>query len=151
MQLILKEDVENLGFKDDIVIVKNGYGRNYLIPNGKAIIATKSAIKVLNENLKQKAFKEKKIIDEAKALADKIIKLKIKILSKIGSGNKLFGSVTNAHLAESISSKGLEIDKKQIILPGKNIKRLGNYEAIIRVHRELSIKFPFDIVAEEKK
>jgi large subunit ribosomal protein L9 len=151
MQLILKEDVENLGFKDDIVIVKNGYGRNYLIPNGKAIIATKSAIKVLNENLKQKAFKEKKIIDEAKALADKIIKLKIKILSKIGSGNKLFGSVTNAHLAKSISSKGLEIDKKQITLPGKNIKRLGNYEATIRVHRELSVKFPFDIVAEEKK
>lgn len=151
MQLILKEDVENLGFKDDIVIVKNGYGRNYLIPNGKGIIATKSAIKVLNENLKQKAFKEKKNIDEAKALADKIIKLKIKILSKIGSGDKLFGSVTNAHLAESISSKGLEIDKKQITLPGKNIKRLGNYEATIRVHRELSIKFPFDIVAEEKK
>ena len=151
MQLILKEDIENLGFKDDVVTVKNGYGRNYLIPNGKAILATKSELKVLNENLKQKAFKEKKIIDEAKGLADKISKLKIKISSKIGSGDKLFGSVTNANLAESISSKGIKLDKKQITLPGKNIKRLGNYEAAIRVHREVIIKFPFDIVAEEKK
>jgi len=151
MQLILKEDIENLGFKDDVVTVKNGYGRNYLIPNGKAVIATKSELKVLNENLKQKSFKEKKIIDKAKDIADKIIKLKLKISSKIGSGDKLFGSVTNANLAELIFSKGIEIDKKQITLPGKNIKRLGNYEASIRIHRDVIIKFPFEIVAEEKK
>ena len=151
MQLILKEDIENLGFKDDVVTVKNGYGRNYLIPNGKAVLATKSELKVLNENLKQKAFKEKKNIDDAKVLADKISKLKIKISSKIGSGDKLFGSVTNGHLAESISLNGIELDKKQITLPGKNIKRLGNYEASIRIHRQVVIKFPFDIVAEEKK
>ena len=150
MQLILKEDIENLGFKDDIVTVKNGYGRNFLIPNGKAVLATKSEIKVLNENLKQKAHKEKKIIDEAKSLADKVSKLKIKIFSKIGSGDKLFGSVTNSHLAESISSKGIPIDKKQITLPGKNIKRLGNYEASVRVHREVIFKFPFEIVPEKK-
>ena len=150
MQLILKEDIENLGFKDDVVTVKNGYGRNYLIPNGKAVLATKVELKVLKENLKQKAFKEKKVIDEAKALADKISKLKIKIPSKIGSGDKLFGSVTNGHLAELISSNGIEIDKKHITLPGKNIKRLGNYEATIRVHRDISFKFPFEIVAEKK-
>ena len=150
MQLILKEDIENLGFKDDVVIVKNGYGRNYLIPRGKAVLATDGELKVLKENLKQKAFKEKEFIDEAKALSDKISKLKIKVSSKIGSGDKLFGSVTNAHLAELISLNGIEIDKKQITLPGKNIKRLGNYEATIRVHREVIIKFPFEIVAEKK-
>jgi len=150
MQLILKEDIENLGFKDDIVIVKNGYGRNYLIPTGKAVLATNGELKVLKENLKQKAFKEKEVIDEAKALSDKISKLKIKVSSKIGSGDKLFGSVTNAHLAELISLNGIEIDKKQITLPGKNIKRLGNYQATIRVHREVIIKFPFEIVAEKK-
>ena len=150
MQLILKEDIENLGFKDDIVIVKNGYGRNYLIPRGKAVLATDGELKVLKENLKQKAFKEKEVIDQAKALSDKISKLKIKVSSKIGSGDKLFGSVTNGHLAELISLKGIEIDKKQITLPGKNIKRLGNYEATIRVHREVIIKFPFEIVAEIK-
>tara|TARA_B100000945_G_C20280126_1_gene548193 strand:- start:421 stop:873 length:453 start_codon:yes stop_codon:yes gene_type:complete len=150
MQLILKEDIENLGFKDDIVIVKNGYGRNYLIPRGKAVLATDGELKVLKENLKQKAFKEKEVIDKAKALSDKISKLKIKVSSKIGSGDKLFGSVTNGHLAELISLKGIEIDKKQITLPGKNIKRLGNYEATIRVHREVIIKFPFEIVAEIK-
>ena len=150
MQLILKEDIENLGFKDDIVIVKNGYGRNYLIPRGKAVLATDGELKVLKENLKQKAFKEKEVIDQAKALSDKISKLKIKVSSKIGSGDKLFGSVTNGHLAELISLEGIEIDKKQITLPGKNIKRLGNYEATIRFHREVIIKFPFEIVAEKK-
>ena len=151
MQLILKEDVENLGFKDDVVVVKNGYGRNYLIPQGKAVIATKSALKVLNENLKQKEFKEKKIIDEAKTLGEKISKLKIKISSKIGSGDKLFGSVTNSNLVETIFSKGVEIEKKQITLPGKSIKKLGKYEAAIRIHREVIIKFPFEVVAEAKK
>ena len=114
-------------------------------------MATKSEIKVLNENLKQKAHKEKKIIDEAKAIADSLSKLKIKLFSKIGSGDKLFGSVTNGHLAESISSEGISIDKKQITLPGKNIKRLGSYEANIRIHREVIFKFPFEIVPEQKK
>jgi len=151
MEIILLENILNLGNIGDKVTVKNGYGRNYLIPNGKAVLATKSEIKVLNENLKQKAHKEKKIIDEAKAIADSLSKLKIKILSKIGSGDKLFGSVTNGHLAESISSEGISIDKKQITLPGKNIKRLGSYEANIRIHREVIFKFPFEIVPEQKK
>ena len=106
MELILKEDVQNLGFKDEIVNVKNGYGRNFLIPQGKAIIATESARKVLAENLKQRTFKEKSIIDEANKIAKKIKSLDIKITSKVGSGDKLFGSVNNSDLARAISKKG---------------------------------------------
>ena len=151
MELILKEDVQNVGFKDEIVIVKNGYGRNFLIPKGKAIIATESARKVLAENLKQRAFKEKSIIDEANKIAKKIKSLDVKISSKVGSGDKLFGSVTNSDLAIAISKKGSEIEKKFISLPGRNIKRLGKYTAKIRLHREVSFEFPFEIIAENKK
>ena len=100
MQIILKENIENLGFKDDLVKVKNGYGRNYLIPQGKAVLATASAKKILAENLKQKAFKEKKIIDNAKALGEKLTDLVIKIPSKVGSGEKLFGSVSAVDLVK---------------------------------------------------
>ena len=151
MELILKEDVQNVGFKDEIVIVKNGYGRNFLIPKGKAIIATESARKVLAENLKQRAFKEKSIIDEANKIAKKIKSLDVKISSKVGSGHKLFGSVTNSDLAIAISKKGSEIEKKFISLPGRNIKRLGKYTAKIRLHRQVSFEFPFEIIAENKK
>lgn len=150
MELILKEDVQNLGFKDDIVSVKNGYGRNFLIPQGKAVIATVSARKVLAENLKQRAFKEKSIIDAANKRGDEIKALEIKIASKVGSGDKLFGSVTNADLATAISTKTAEIDKKHISLPGKTIKRLGKYEATIRLHREVSFEFPFEVTADTK-
>lgn len=150
MELILKEDVLNLGFKDDIVSVKNGYGRNFLIPQGKAVIATATARKVLAENLKQKAFKEKAIIDAANKRAEEIKTLEIKIASKVGSGDKLFGSVTNADLASAISTKTSEIDKKHISLPGKSIKRLGKYEAKIRLHREVSFDFPFEIIPDKK-
>jgi len=150
MQLILKEDVQNLGFKDEIVSVKNGYGRNFLIPQGKAIMATVSARKVLEENLKQRAFKEKSIIEAANKRADEIKALEIQIQSKVGSGDKLFGSVTNADLAQAISAKTSELDKKFISLPGKSIKRLGKYEATIRLHREVSFELPFDIIPDAK-
>ena len=150
MQLILKEDVQNLGFKDEIVSVKNGYGRNFLIPQGKAIMATVSARKVLEENLKQRAFKEKSIIKAANKRADEIKALEIQIQSKVGSGDKLFGSVTNADLAQAISAKTSELDKKYISLPGKSIKRLGKYEATIRLHREVSFELPFDIIPDAK-
>ena len=120
MELILKEDVQNLGFKDDIVSVKNGYGRNFLIPQGKAVIATLSAKKVLAENLKQRAFKEKSIIDAAQKRGEEIKAIEIKIASKVGSGDKLFGSVTNADLASAISAKTSEIDKKFHYPPRKN-------------------------------
>ena len=150
MQIILKENIENLGFKDDLVKVKNGYGRNYLIPQGKAVLATASAKKILAENLKQKAFKEKKIIDNATALGEKLMDIVIKIPSKVGSGEKLFGSVSAADLVKVFESQGHEIDKNSIAIPGKTIKRLGSYEAKIRLHREVSIQFPFEVVPEKK-
>ncbi|RPG67067.1 MAG: 50S ribosomal protein L9 [Flavobacteriaceae bacterium TMED42] len=150
MQIILKENVENLGFKDDLVNVKNGFGRNYLIPQGKAVLATTSAKKVLAENLKQKAFKEKKIIDDANALGEKLMALEIKIPSKVGSGDKLFGSVSSADLVKSFEAKGHQIEKNAITVPGKTIKRLGSYEAKIRLHREVTIEFPFEIIPEKK-
>ena len=150
MELILKEDVQNLGFKDEIVSVKNGYGRNFLIPTGVAVMATVSARKVLAENLKQRAFKEKSIIEAANKRADEIKALEIQIQSKVGSGDKLFGSVTNADLAQAISAKTSELDKKYISLPGKSIKRLGKYEATIRLHREVSFELPFDIIPDAK-
>lgn len=150
MQIILKENVENLGFKDDLVKVKNGYGRNFLIPQGKAVLATTSAKKVLAENLKQKAFKEKKIIDDANALGEKLMAINIKISSKVGSGDKLFGSVTAADLVKAFEGNGHEIDKNTIAIPGKTIKRLGSYEAKIRLHREVAIQFPFEVIPEKK-
>ena len=150
MQIILKENIENLGFKDDLVKVKNGYGRNYLIPQGKAILATASAKKVLEENLKQKAFKEKKIIQDANKLGEKLMALDIKISSKVGSGDKLFGSVSAPDLAKSFDTQGYEIEKNAISIPGKTIKRLGSYQARIRLHREVSIQFPFEVIPEKK-
>ena len=150
MEIILKENVENLGFKDDLVNVKNGYGRNYLIPQGKAVLATSSAKKVLAENLKQKAFKEKKIIEDATALGKKLLALEIKIPSKVGSGDKLFGSVSALDLAKALEAQEYKIEKNSIAIPGKTIKRLGRYEANIRLHREVSIQFPFEVIPEKK-
>ncbi|MDA9056393.1 50S ribosomal protein L9 [Flavobacteriaceae bacterium] len=147
MELILKHDVEGLGFKDDVVTVKNGYGRNFLIPGGKAILATISARKVLAENLKQRAFKEKKIVDEAKAIAEALKALEIKIAAKVGSGDKLFGSINNIDLAAAIEKAGHSIDKKFINVTGGNVKRLGKYNAIIRLHRDVAVDFPFEIIA----
>ncbi|CDF78847.1 50S ribosomal protein L9 [Formosa agariphila KMM 3901] len=148
MELILKQDVENLGFKDDVVTVKNGYGRNFLIPQGSAILATPSSKKVLAENLKQRAFKEQKIVDEANVVAEALKALDIKITSKVGSGDKLFGSVNNIDLAEAIAKAGQSIDKKYITVIGGSVKRLGKYDAVIRLHREVTVDFPFEVVAE---
>ncbi len=149
MELILKEDVQNLGFKDDIVTVKNGYGRNFLIPQGKAVLATRSAKKVLAENLKQRAFKEQKLIDDANKIAKALLEVQIKIASKVGSGDKLFGSVGSQDVADAFEKAGQAIDKKFISLPGRTIKRLGNYEATIRLHREVIVQAPFEIVPEK--
>ncbi|NGX84213.1 MULTISPECIES: 50S ribosomal protein L9 [Aequorivita] len=150
MELILKNDVENLGFADDIVTVKNGYGRNYLIPQGHAVLATPSAKKVLAETLKQRAFKEQKIVDEAKTQAEKLNGLEIKISAKTGEGDKLFGSVNNADLAEALEKAGVSIEKKFIMIPGGAIKRTGPYEATIRFHRDVISNFAFEVVAEAK-
>jgi large subunit ribosomal protein L9 len=148
MELILKKDVENLGFKDDLVSVKNGYGRNFLIPHGYADLATPSAKKVLAETIKQRAFKEQKNIDAAKKQAEKLNGLDLKITAKAGSGDKIFGSITNADLAEALAKEGIELEKKYITIAGGNIKRLGQYEATLRFHREVISNFTFDVVAE---
>ena len=148
MELILKQDVENLGFKDDVVTVKNGYGRNFLIPQGQAILATSSAKKVLAENLKQRAFKEQKIVDDANKIAEAIKALEIKIAAKVGSGDKLFGSVNNINISEALEKEGQEIDKKYITVPGGSIKRLGKYTAVVRLHREVSVDLDFEIVPQ---
>ncbi|MCD2260807.1 50S ribosomal protein L9 [Psychroserpens luteolus] len=148
MELILKQDVENLGFKDDIVTVKNGYGRNFLIPQGQAVMATSSAKKVLEETLKQRAYKEKSIIEAAQKTADAIKDLEIKISSKVGTGDKLFGSVNNIDLANELQKAGHEIDKKFISVAGGTVKRLGKYDAVVRLHREVSVDLPFEVVAE---
>lgn len=149
MELILKQDVENLGFKDDIVTVKNGYGRNYLIPQGYATLATSSAKKVLAENLKQKSHKEAKLVEDANKTANAIKALEIKVASKAGAGDKLFGSVNNIDLAEAISKSGIEIDKKLIKVIGGSVKRLGKYNATVRLHREVIVEITFEVVAEK--
>lgn len=148
MELILKQDVENLGFKDDIVTVKNGYGRNFLIPQGQAILATVSAKKVLAENLKQRAFKEQKLIDDAKTISEALSSLEVKIASKVGTGDKLFGSVNNIDVADALQKAGHSIEKKFINVIGGNVKRLGKYNTVIRLHREVVVDMPFEVVAE---
>lgn len=140
MELILKQDVEGLGFKDDLVTVKNGYGRNFLIPAGRAIIATTSAKKVRDENLKQRVFKEKKKIADAQKLAESIKVLELKITAKVGSGDKLFGSVNNNDVAIALEKAGQSIEKKFITVTGGNVKRLGKYNAQIRLHRDVNVE-----------
>ncbi|MFV8282349.1 50S ribosomal protein L9 [Christiangramia marina] len=148
MDVILKKDVDNLGFKDDVVAVKNGYGRNYLIPHGYAELATPSARKVLSETLKQRAYKEQKHIDEAKKQAEKLNNIEIKMTAKAGAGDKLFGSITNGDLADALAKEGVEIEKKFISIAGGNIKRLGQYDATLRFHREVVSNLSFDVVGE---
>ncbi len=150
MEVILKNDVENLGFADDIVKVKNGYARNFLIPQGHAILATPSAKKVLTETLKQRAYKEQKLVDEAKKQASKLSEMDIKIAAKTGEGDKLFGSVSNADVAAALEKEGVTIEKKFISVPGNIVKRLGQYEASVRFHRQVVATLPFTVVAEAK-
>ncbi len=146
MEIILKQDVQNLGFKDDIINVKNGYGRNFLIPQGFGLLATPSAKKVLAENLKQKAHKEAKIVNDAKVIAEAIKALEIKIEAKAG-GEKLFGSITNIDLAAALAKAGQEIDRK--FITSGIIKRTGKYSASVRLHREVIVDLPYEIVAEK--
>ena len=148
MEIMLKKDVENLGFTDDVVSVKNGYGRNYLIPQGLAVLATPSAKKVLAETLKQRAHKEQKLVDDAKAEAAKLNGLEIKIAAKVGEGDKLFGSVSNADVAEALAANNISLDKKFITVQGGLVKRLGNYNAKVRFHRDVIAELSFDVVAE---
>lgn len=150
MELILKQDVQNLGFKDDVVDVKNGFGRNFLIPQGLAALATPSAKKVLAENLRQKAHKEEKIVAGAKKVAEALKQLEVKITAKTGAGDKLFGSVTNMDVTDALKKEGHEIDKKFISIRGGSIKRTGPYVASIRLHRAVIIDFSFEVVGDKK-
>ena len=145
MELILKQDVQNLGFKDDVVTVKPGYGRNFLIPQGFAVLATPSAKKVLAENLKQKAHKEAKVIADAQKQGEALKAVEIKITAKAG-GEKLFGSVTNIDIAEALEKAGQPIDRK--FITSGIIKRTGKYTANVRLHRDVIVELPYEVVAE---
>ena len=146
MELILKQDVQNLGFKDDVVSVKSGYGRNFLIPQGFATLATPSAKKVLAENLKQRAHKEAKVVADAKALAETLKALEIKLTAKAG-GEKLFGSITNIDIAEALEKSGNAIDRK--FITSGIVKRTGKYTANVRLHRDVIVELAYEIVAEK--
>jgi large subunit ribosomal protein L9 len=146
MELILKQDVQNLGFKDDVVSVKPGYGRNFLIPQGFASLATPSAKKVLAENLKQKAHKEAKVVADAKSLAETLKAIDIKIAAKAG-GEKLFGSITNIDIAEALAKGGQSIDRK--FITSGVVKRTGKYTASVRLHRDVVVELAYEIVAEQ--
>ncbi len=150
MELILKQDVANLGFKDDVVTVKNGHGRNYLIPHGFAVLATPSAKKVLAETLKQRAYREQNVVKEANKAAEALKALELKITAKTGEGNKLFGSISNTNVAEALATEGQEIEKKFITIAGGLVKRLGKYNASIRLHRDVIVELPFEVTAEKK-
>ena len=146
MELILLQDVEKLGFKDEIVTVKNGFGRNFLIPQGKAVLATEAARKVLAENLRQRAKKEDKMITDANTKAEAINGLTVKIAAKtIEGGRQLFGSITSNHLADELEKMGHEVDRKFIKL--NNIKSVGVYAAEIRLHREVKVSLTVEVVA----
>ena len=147
MELILKENVVGLGYKDDIVTVKNGYGRNYLIPTGKAVIASESAKKALAENLKQRAHKLAKIKADAEALAEKLSALEpLKITTKVSATGAIYGSVNSLHIAEELAKLGFEIDRKTIVV--KDVKEVGSYTATVKLHKEVSVEIPFEVAAE---
>lgn len=148
MEIILLQDITKLGQKDDLVHVKDGYGRNYLIPKGYAIAATPSAKKMHAENLKQRAHKEEKIKVEAEELATKMEGLTLVIGAKTSSTGKIFGSVNTIQIAEALREKGFEIDRKSISIPEDQIREIGKYNALIRLHREVKIDIEFEIVAE---
>ena len=147
MEIILKEDVINLGYKNDIVKVKDGYGRNFLIPTGKAVIATTSAKKALAEELKQRAHKLAKIKADAEELAQKLAPVSLTIATKVSATGAIYGSVGNIQIAEELAKLGFEIDRKIIVVEAA--KEVGNYTATIKLHKEVSVKIPFAVVAEE--
>lgn len=148
MEVILKKDVENLGFADDIVTVKDGYGRNFLIPQGAAILATPSARKAHEEILRQRANKEAKVIDEANKVAGNLRSADLKLSAKVGKGNKLFGSLNNGDLADALKGMGYDLDKKYISINGGVIKATGRYTAKIRLHRSVNIEKEFEVVGQ---
>ncbi len=148
MEIILKQDIDKLGYKDDIINVKDGYARNYLIPQKMAIIATTSAKKVRAENIRQRAHKEAKIKQDAQALATRMDKLKITIGVKASSVGKIFGSVTPLLIAEAINKSGYEVERKQIVVADDHIKEVGNYSVKIKLHKDVYAEVEMEVVAE---
>lgn len=148
MKIILLEDVTRLGGKDDVVEVKNGYARNFLIPEKKAILATESALKILAENQRQRAHKEAKLKEEAIALGAKLETVKLSIGAKTSSEGKIFGSVNNIQIAEALAANGYEIDRKQILIEKDSIKNVGAHTVKVKLHKEVVIEITFDVVSE---
>lgn len=149
MEIILTKDVAKLGYKDDIVTVKNGYANNFLIPQGYAVLATEGMKKMLAENKKQRAFKEEKIKQDAEALAAQINGLTVKIAAKAGTSGKIFGSVNAIQIAEALKEQhNMDIDRKKISIPGEAIKEIGQHKAIIDLHREVKAEINLDVFAE---
>ncbi|MBE6274258.1 MAG: 50S ribosomal protein L9 [Bacteroidaceae bacterium] len=146
MEIILKEDVVNLGYKNDIVTVKSGYGRNYLIPTGKAVIASPAAKKMLAEDLKQRAHKLEKIKKDAEALAEQLKEVSLTIATKVSATGTIFGSVSNIQIAEELAKLGHNVDRKIIFVKG--VKEVGSYTATVKLHKEVSVEIPFEVVAE---
>ncbi len=148
MEVILKKDMQPLGFQDDVVVVKPGYGRNFLIPKGFAVLATEAARKVHAENVKQRAKKDEKAKADANALATKLSSLSLKVGAKAGETGKIFGSVINVQVGDALKAAGVDIERKNIKILGGGIKNLGTYEAEVKLHREVTAKFSFEVVAE---
>ena len=147
MQVILLEDISNLGYKDDIVTVKSGYGRNYLIPQKKAVIASEPAKKVLAENLRQRAHKMEKVKGDAQTLAEKLTGVSLIIGAKTSSTGTIFGSVNSIQIAEELAKKGFEVDRKSILIK-ESVKEVGSYKATLKLHKEISVEIPFEVISE---
>jgi large subunit ribosomal protein L9 len=149
MEVILKQDIPNVGYKDDIITVKNGYGRNYLIPQGFAILATSTNKKVVAENKKQKSYKDDKVKNEALTVAKALEVIDLKIGAKSGTSGKIFGSVNAIQIAHALKEQfNFDIDRKSIEVDGESIKELGNYKAKIKLHKEVSVEINFEVFAE---
>ncbi len=149
MEIILKQDVAHLGHKDDIVVVKNGYAVNYLIPQGFAIMATPSAKKVHAENMRQRAHKEAKLRDDAQELANKLEGLQVTIATKVSSTGKIFGSVNNIQVADALAAKGFEIDRRNIAIIGEDkLQEVGIYEAVVKCYKDIKATIKVEVVAE---
>ena len=146
MEIILKQDVENLGQKDDVVVVRDGYANNFLIPTGQAIVATPSAKKMHAENMKQRAHKEAQIKNDAIELGKKIEALTLTIGAKVSNTGKIFGSVNNIQIAEALEVQGFNVDRKMIVV--SDVKEVGAYTADVKLHREVKVKVNFNVVAE---
>lgn len=148
MEIILKQDIDGLGYKGDIVTVKDGYARNYLIPKEQAIIATESAKKIHEENKRQRAHKEEKIKNEAEEIASKLADVNIKIGAKTSSSGKIFGSVNTIQIAEALRKEGFDLDRKHISIEGDQVKEVGKYKATVKLHKEVKAEIDFEIIAE---